>query len=160
MPLKAFLGADGKLERGDGAAKGGGEGFEDAVGVGALAVHAVNDDHAGQAGLFAIIPDALGDDLDAGDAIHYNQRGVDDGQHHLGFVDEHVEAGRVEEIDLCSCPTRRKRGRLRSTSGGRFLLRRSRWWRSRRRRVPGGARLRRCRAWRTPGWFFRRARVR
>jgi hypothetical protein len=48
----------------------------------------------------AIIPDALGDDFDAGDAVDHDQRGVDHRQHHLGLVDEHVEAGRIEQIDL------------------------------------------------------------
>ena len=161
---ETLLAADGKLQRGDGAAEGAGERFERAVGVGALAIHAVDDDHARQVDFVAVIPDALGHDLDSGDAIHHDQRGVNHGQHHLGLVDEHVEAGSVEQIDLDlrhpACPTRQKRGRWKSTSGGRFLLRRSRSGRSRRRRVRGAARLRRCRAWRTRGWFCRHARVR
>ena len=54
--------------------------------------------------LLAIIPDALGDDFDSGDAIDHHDRGIDHGQHHLRFVDEHVEAGSVENIDLGLAP--------------------------------------------------------
>ena len=43
---KTFLAADGKLEWGDGASESVDQRFEDAVGVGAVAVHTVDDDHA------------------------------------------------------------------------------------------------------------------
>ena len=162
-PLRLFSLPMGSCSGSNGAAEGVGERFQDAVGVGALAVHAADDDHARQVDLVAVIPDPLGDDLDAGDAIDDDERGIGHGQHHLGLVDEHVEAGSVEQIDLDfapACPTRRRRGRWRWTSGGRFLLRRNRSGRSRRQRGRGEAWRRRCRAWRTPGWFCRRARVR
>ena len=51
----------------------------------------------GRSILVAIVPDALGHDLDASDAIDHDQRGIDHGQHHLGLVDEHVEAGSVDQ---------------------------------------------------------------
>ena len=50
--------------------------------------------------VIAVFPDALGNDFDAGDAVHHDERGVHHRQHHLGLVDEHVEAGSVEQIDL------------------------------------------------------------
>ena len=97
---ETFLAADGELQRSDSAAEGVGERFEYAVSVGAVAVHAVDDDHARQVDVGAVIPNPLGHDLDASDAVHYNERGVDHGQDHLGLVDEHIEAGGIEQIDL------------------------------------------------------------
>src|SRR5205823_5263499 len=81
-----------------------GEAFEYALGVGALAVHATGHDHARRVVLLAIIPDALGDDFDASDAVHnYNCR-VYHRQRHLGFVDEHVETRCVHDVDLRFAP--------------------------------------------------------
>ena len=97
---ETLLAADGKLQRGDGSAEGVGKRFERAIGVGAIAIHAVDDDHARQVDLVAIIPDTLGHNLDTGDAVHDDERRVHHGQHHLGLVHEHIEAGRVEQIDL------------------------------------------------------------
>ena len=58
----------------------------------------------GSSKLVGILPDALGNDLDAADGVDHDQRGFDGGQRHLGFVDEHVEAGRVDEVDLGFAP--------------------------------------------------------
>ena len=67
---ETLLRADGQLHRDDGAAEGGGQRLHHAVEVGAVAVHAGADDHARKGKLIAIIPDTLGDDLDAADGIH------------------------------------------------------------------------------------------
>ena len=109
---------------------------------------------------FAIIPHPLGDDFHAGHAIDHNDRRIDHRQHHLGFVDEHVEAGRVEDIDLGLAPLHVGQRRLKSTSCGRFLLRRNRWWRCRRPRGPAAGSRRPCTAWRKPARSCPRARAR
>ena len=93
---EALLRADGQLNGNHGAAEGGGERFHHAGEVGALAVHASADDGARHEKFVGIVPDALGDDFDAADRVHHDQRAVHGGQHHLGFVDEHVEAGSVD----------------------------------------------------------------
>ena len=58
----------------------------------------------GSANLSAVVPDALGDDLHAADRVDHHQRGFHGGQRHLGFVDEHVEAGSVDQVDLGLAP--------------------------------------------------------
>ena len=81
-----------------------GERFHHAVEVGALAIHAGADDGARQHELVAIIPDALGHHLNAADGVDDHQRGFDCRQRHFGFVDEHIEAGGVDEVDLGFAP--------------------------------------------------------
>ena len=49
---------------------------------------------------FAIVPYTLGDDFHASDAIDDHDGRVHHRHHHLGFVDEHVEAGRIDQIDF------------------------------------------------------------
>jgi len=99
---ETLLSADRELQRRDRAAESVGERFEHAVSVGALPVHAVDDDHARQVNFIAVSPDALGHDLDACDTVDDDERRVHHGQHHLGLVHEHIEAGSVEQIDLYS----------------------------------------------------------
>ena len=101
---ETFFAADGQLDRNHIAAKCGGQGFKHAIGVGAVAVHTIDDDQAGRLVLFAIIPDALGDDLHSSDAIDHDDGGVDHGEDHLGFVHEHIEAGGVEDVDFRRAP--------------------------------------------------------
>ena len=97
---ETLLSADRELQRSDGAAERVGERFEHAVGVGAIAIHTVDDDHSRQVDFIAVSPDTLSHNLDSGNAVHDDERRVDHGQHHLGLVDEHVEAGSVEQIDF------------------------------------------------------------
>ena len=101
---EALLGADGQLHRNHGASEGRGQRLHHAIEVGALAIHAGADDDAGQRQLVAIIPDALGDHFHAADRIDHHQSGFHGGQRHLGFVNEHVEARRVDEVDLGFAP--------------------------------------------------------
>jgi len=63
-PVKLFSEPTGKLNGNHGAPEGRGERFHYAVEVGAFAVHAGADDGARQSELVAVLPDALGDDLD------------------------------------------------------------------------------------------------
>src|SRR5581483_125135 len=78
--------------------------FQNPVDVGALAIHAAGEDDSRRVELFAIIPDALGHDFDAGNAIDHHKSRVHDREHHLGLVDEHVETGGVDQIDLGFAP--------------------------------------------------------
>ena len=109
---ETLLRTDGQLHRNHGAPERRGQRFHHAGEVGALAVHARADDGARQGELVAVMPDALGDDFHAADRVHHHQRGLDRRQHHLGFMDEHVEARRVDEVDLGVAPLdHRGRGR-------------------------------------------------
>ena len=120
---KILLAADRQLEWGDGASERVGQRFEDAVGVGTLAVHAADHDHARHRDLFAVAPDALGDNFHASHAINDDQRRVAHREHHLGLVDEHVEAGRVEQVELGLAPLDRgQAGRDRHLAGNLFLV--------------------------------------
>ena len=107
---KALLRAHGQLNGNHGAAEGGGQRIHHAGKVGALAVHASADDGARQQKLVGIVPDALGHDFHAADRVHHDQRAVHRGQHHLGFVDEHVEAGSIDQVDLGFAPLHDGRG--------------------------------------------------
>jgi len=102
--LKVLFGSDGELDGNDVTAKGRGERFHDALKVGALAVHAGADDDAGQTEFIGEVPDLLGDDLHAGDRIHDDERGTHGGDGQFGFMDEHVEAGSIDEVDLGFSP--------------------------------------------------------
>ena len=101
---QVLLTADGQFQWNHGATEGVGEAFEYALGVGAIAVHATGHDHARRVVLLAIIPDALSYDFDASDAVHNYNCGVYHRQHHLGFVDEHVETRGVHDVDLRFAP--------------------------------------------------------
>jgi len=101
---EVFLFADGQFEWDDGASEGIGQRFQDAVGVGAVAIHAAGHDQARRLIFLAVVPYPLGDHLNAGDTVHNNNRGIDHGQHQLGFMNEHVEARRVHDIDLGLAP--------------------------------------------------------
>ena len=102
--LEVLFGSDGELDGNDVAAKGGGERVHDALEVGALAVHAGADDDAGKVEFVGEVPDLLGDDLDAGDRVHDDESGIDGGDGQFGFMNEHVEAGSIDEVDLGFAP--------------------------------------------------------
>ena len=102
--LEVLFGSDGELDGNDVTAKGGGERFHDALKIGALAVHAGADDDAGKTEFVGEVPDLLGDDLHAGDRIDDDERGIHGGDGQLGFMDEHVEAGSIDEVDLGFSP--------------------------------------------------------
>ena len=93
-----------QLNGNHGAPEGRGQRLHHAGKVGALAVHAGADNGARQQELVGIVPDALGDDFHAADRVHHDQRAVDGWQHHLGFMDKHVEAGSIDQVDLGFAP--------------------------------------------------------
>src|SRR6185437_5216106 len=101
---EVLLTADGQLQRHDCATEGGGQGFQNAAGVGALAVHTAGHNHPRQVELVSIIPNALRNHFHAGYAIHHDQGGFHRRHNHLGFMDEHVETGHVHQVDLGLSP--------------------------------------------------------
>ena len=101
---EVFLASDGQLERNHSSSKGIGQRFQHALGIGALAVHAAGHDQARRLIFLAVVPDPLGDDFHAGDAVDHDNGRIHHRQHQLGFVDEHVEAGRIDDIDLRLAP--------------------------------------------------------
>ena len=101
---EVFLFADGQFEWNHGSAEGIGQRFQNAFGVGAIAIHAAGHDQARRLIFLAVVPHPLGDDFHAGHAIHDDDRRIHHRQHQLGFVDEHVEAGRIHDIDLRFAP--------------------------------------------------------
>ena len=92
------------MHRHNRASEGRGERFHHAIEVGALAVGACAHNHPRQRDPVVVIPDALGHHFHAADGVHHDQRGFHRGHHHLGFMDEHVEAGRVDQVDLGFAP--------------------------------------------------------
>ena len=76
------------------------EGAQAAFAAGLGVVHLVDEDDAGNVGFFGVAPDALGDGLDAALGVDDDDGGFDGEERGAGFVGEHVEAGRVDEVDL------------------------------------------------------------
>ncbi len=101
---EALLRADRKLHRNDAATEAVGQRFHYPREVGTLAIHASADDGARQRKPVGVIPYALGNDFDSADRVDHDQGRVDRRKHHLGFMDEHVEAGGVDEVDLRLAP--------------------------------------------------------
>ncbi len=114
--------ADGQFQRNDRAPECAGQRFQNAFGVGALAVHAAGNDQSWRLELFAIVPDPLGNDFNSRHAIHDDDCRVDHRQHHLGFVDEHVEAGGVDDIDFGFAPLDISQARGDRHLAGDFLV--------------------------------------
>ena len=73
---EGLLASDGRLEADAGAAELAGKLLHDAAAVRVLAVHPVDDHEAGEAELVAELPGFLRLDLDAGDGVHDEERGV------------------------------------------------------------------------------------
>src|SRR5579859_1746809 len=98
--LESFFAADGNLHGKNLASKGYDERFHSLGAVGVVAVHTADHDDARQLEFFGISPNALGHYFDAMRAIGDDQHGLDRHQRGLRFVNEHVEARRIDEIDL------------------------------------------------------------
>ena len=99
------------------------DGLEHAGGVSAVAVHAIDHDQARSVVFLAVVPDALRDYFDSSDAIDDHDGGVDHGESHLCLMDEHVEARRVEDVDLGFAPLDDcQTGRDRHLAGDFFVV--------------------------------------
>ena len=85
-------------------------------------VHLIDEDDAGNAGLFGVAPHALGDGLDAALGVDDDDGGFDGEERGAGFVGEHVEAGRVDEIDLRALPLGKGDGVLHGDAAGYFFF--------------------------------------
>ena len=101
---EVFFFPDGQFERNHGSPEGIGQRFQNAFGIGAIAIHAAGHDQSRRLIFLAVVPHPLGDDFHSGDAIDDNDGRIHHRQHQLGFVDEHVEAGRVHDIDFRLAP--------------------------------------------------------
>ncbi len=92
------------MHRYDRPSEGRRERFHDAIEVSALAVRPGAHNDARQCELIVVIPNALGHHFHAADGVHHDQDGFDRGDDHLRFMDEHVETGRVDQVDLGLAP--------------------------------------------------------
>ena len=97
---ETFLRADRQLHRNHRAPESGGQRFHHAVEIGALAVRTRAHNGAWQGEVVAVLPDAFSDNFHAAYSVNHDQSGFHRRQHHLGFMDEHVEARRVDKVDL------------------------------------------------------------
>ncbi len=67
-------------------------------------VHLVDEDDAGEVDLGGALPDAVGDGFEAGGGVDEDERGLDGEHGGAGLVEEHVEAGGVDEVDFDAVP--------------------------------------------------------
>ena len=82
----------------------------------------MTSDDARHVGFFGVLPDALGDRLHAVLRVDHNDGGLDRQQRGAGFVGEHVEAGRVDEIDFDALPLGKGDGVLHGDAAGDFFF--------------------------------------
>ncbi len=80
----------------------------DAAAVGALAVHAVDDDESGEPEVLAGLPGLFGLDLDARDRVDDDERRVRGAQAAEHLRDEDSVARRVDQVDLLLLPLERR----------------------------------------------------
>ena len=85
-------------------------------------VHLIDENDAGHVGFFSKFPNALGDGLDAGLGIDDDDGGFDGKERGAGFVGEHVEAGRIDEVDFDALPLGIGDGVLHGDAAGHFLF--------------------------------------
>ena len=93
-----------------------------AAAAGLGVVHLIDEDDAGHVGFFGVSPDALGDGLDAVLGVDDDDGGFNGKERGAGFVGEHVEAGRVDEIDLDALPLGKGDGVLHGDAAGDFFF--------------------------------------
>ena len=101
---------DRHLDGGDVAAVLLGDGGERLLEVGVLAIHLVDDDHAGGVGLVAHGPGLLRADIQAGDGAHGDDGALAHGQR-AGLLTGEIEvSGDIDQIDLGVLPLQRSHG--------------------------------------------------
>jgi hypothetical protein len=105
------LDADRDLGRHDVRPEGGLEALEHAEEVGPLAVEHVHVDEPGDAQLTGALPQPLGADLDAEDAVDHEDGGLADAERAQRVGDERRLAGGVDEVDLHVPPLERRERR-------------------------------------------------
>ena len=98
------------------------EGAQSATTAGFGVVHLIDENDAGNVGFFSEFPNALGDGLDAGLGVDDDDGGFDGEERGAGFVGEHVEAGRVDEIDFDALPLGEGDGILHGDAAGDFFF--------------------------------------
>ena len=124
--MKALRIRDGQLDGNTGAAPAVlqivNERAETASATGLGVVHLIDENDAGNIGFFGEFPNALGDRLDAGLGIDDDDGGFNGKKRGAGFVGEHVEARRVDEIDLDALPLGEGDGILHGDAAGDFFF--------------------------------------
>ena len=98
------------------------EGAQAASAAGLGIVHLIDENDARHVGFFSESPHALGDGLDAGLGVDDYDGGFDGKERGAGFVGEHVEAGRVDEVDFDALPLGKGDGVLHGDAAGHFLF--------------------------------------
>ena len=98
------------------------EGAQTAAATGFGMVHLIDENDAGHIGFFSKFPDALGHRLDAGLGVDDYDGGFDGKERGAGFVGEHVEAGRIDEVDFDALPLGKGDGVLHGDAAGHFLF--------------------------------------
>ena len=120
---EVLLRADGQLHRNDRAPEGRSQRLHHAIKVGTLTVHAGANHDAGQRKLLGIIPDAFRDYFHSADGVNHYDGCIDGRQRHLRFMDKHVEAGRIDDVDLRFAPFHHcGRGRQRHLASDLFFV--------------------------------------
>src|SRR3984885_8105122 len=108
---QVLLAADGQRNRNHVTPEGVDQRLQHPFGVGTVAVHAVHHNQPRRFVLLAIVPHTLRHHLNAGHSVDHHNSRIHYRQHHLGFVDEHAEARRIDEINLRLAPLHVGRGR-------------------------------------------------
>ena len=102
--MELALGADRQLYRHGGAPEVGLDALQCPLETGPLAIQLVDDYRARQLVAVAEAPHLLGLDLDARHSVHQDQRGIGRHQRRPSVVDEDVEPGSIEQVDLGLVP--------------------------------------------------------
>ena len=126
-----------------------------AAAAGLGVVHLIDHHDAGDVGFFGVFPNPLGDGLDAALGIDDDESGFNREQRGAGFVDEHVEAGGVDEVDFDALPFGEGNGILHGGAAGDFFFVVGGDGGCRHRRGPGWESFWRHAAERRSGWFCR-----
>ena len=98
------------------------EGAQSAATTSFGVVHLIDEDDAGNICFFGKAPDALRDGLDAALGVDNDDCGFDGKECGAGFVREHVEAGRIDEVDFGALPFGKRDGVLHGNGTGYFFF--------------------------------------
>ena len=117
-----FFFADRQLNGNDRPAQRGVNRLERAFEARALAVEAIDDDQAGQSGLFGGLPCFFRLHLNAGDGVNDENGRVGDAQRRARIGQKVGDARRVDEVDLCLVPFGVGEARRQGVLSGDFLV--------------------------------------
>ena len=84
---------------------------EGTVKAGAFPVELVDQEPGAQVELSRVFENLLGSDFDAGDSVHHDQGRVGSGERSARVLEEDVEPGSIDEVDLRLVPLGDRNGR-------------------------------------------------